>query len=83
MVIKSVQVEAFEVWASKCEKRKKKDLYLQSQECRPLFNIVIYRGGKLMWTEMTNDPLIILDDGHLQVTGTESLQRATFCSSMK
>lgn len=66
MVIKSVQVQAFEVRASKCEKGKKKDLYLGSQECRPLFHIVICRGGKLMRTEMTNiRPPIILDYGHL------------------
>lgn len=65
MVIKSVQVQAFEVRASKCEKSKKTDLYLGSQECRPLFDIVLCQGSKLMWTEMTKSPLIILDDGHL------------------
>lgn len=65
MVIKSVQVQAFEVTASECEKGKKNDLYLGPQECRPLFKIVVYGGVKLMWAEMTNSPLINFDYGHL------------------
>lgn len=84
MVIKSVQVQAFEVTASECEKSKKKDLYLGPEECRSLFKIVVYRGAKLIWAEMTNSLLINCDYGHLnKVTITPSLQKATFCSSMR
>lgn len=64
MIIKSLQVQAFEVTASECEKSKKKDLYLGPQECRSLFKIVGYRGVKLIWAEMTNSPLINFDYGH-------------------